>query len=93
MLVHNIKGTSNRNPKGYESWIRFWLDNKTCGTTTLCACCNKESWEVGGHVQEHGNHTRDYWYIVPLCKKCNNINNTTPFTVPQNQLVRVTKND
>lgn len=93
MLVHNIKGTSDRKPYGYSSWIRFWLDKKTCGTTTLCPCCNKNSWEVGGHVQKHGSNTRNYWYIIPLCKKCNNPYNTVPFDVSENQLVRVTEDD
>lgn len=93
MIVHNIKGTSDRNPKGYGSWIDFWLKKNKCGITTLCACCNESTWEVGGHVQEHGNETRDFWYIVPLCKKCNNVNNNKTFNVDKNQLVKVNDND
>lgn len=94
VLVHNIKGTSDRKPQGkYDSWLDFWEKKK--GTRSgLCSCkdCCRIA-EVGGHVQQHGSETDYYWYIVPLCKKCNSAQNTEPFSVNVSDLVRITKED
>lgn len=94
MLVHNIKGTSDRKPYGiYDSWLDFWEKQKD-DISVFCSCkdCNEIS-EVGGHVQKHGNDTEDYWYIVQLCKKCNNPHNIKPFEVSTKDLVRVTEDN
>lgn len=94
MLVHNIKGTSDRKPNGeFDSWLDFW-EKKKNEVSIYCSrkSCDNIS-EVGGHVQEHGKNTRNYWYIVPLCKKCNNINNTGSFEVSDDQLVRITEDE
>lgn len=94
MLVHNIKGTSDRRPKGeFDSWLDFW-EKRTNKISSWCARkgCDNIS-EVGGHVQEHGKSTRNYWYIVPLCKKCNNSYNETSFEVSDDQLVRITADE
>lgn len=94
MLVHNIKGTSDRKPYGeYDSWLDFW-EKKKDDLSFTCSCKGcKELAEVGGHVQKHGNNTRNYWYIIPLCKKCNNPYNTKPFEVNERDLVRITEDD
>lgn len=68
--VHNIKGTSDRKPKGYNSWKDFWIDKTGRSWKSCCAICNNNA-EVGAHVQKDGNNTENYWYIIPLCKACN----------------------
>jgi len=88
--VHNIKGTSDRDPKGYSSWLEFWEDKKG-KTKSLCSnlhCANKL--EVGAHVQKDGA-TDKHWYITPLCKPCNNKKES--FYVSDDDLVRVTEDD
>ena len=94
MLVHNIKGTSDRKPHGnYKSWLDFW-EKKKDTISFYCSCkgCDELS-EVGGHVQKHGNDTEDHWYIVPLCKKCNDPHNTNPYEVNADDLVRITEEE
>ena len=88
--VHNIKGTKDRKPYGYDSWLDFWKA-KSGQTASLCqnTKCTKKC-EVGAHVQKDGANEK-HWYITPLCKGCNSL--TTPFTVPDSSLVRVTDND
>ena len=96
MQVHNIKGTSDRNPKnGCRSWLDFWIKKqgykpKFC----YCEACTEGENLVGAHVQESGKDTRDYWYILPLCRKHNNPHYTESFEVrdPTN-LVRISDND
>lgn len=94
MLVHNIKGTSDRKPIGYKSWIDFWSSKKGYEPPfCYCMACTEDKNLVGAHVQEAGGNTRDYWYIVPLCKKHNNFNNDKSFEVDKSDLVRVNYND
>lgn len=96
MFVHNIKGTSNRKPNdGSASWIEFW-ENKQNRVPTCCNCgmCTETEHLVGAHVQETGNDTRDFWYILPLCRKHNNPNFTDSFEVfNESDLVRITEED
>lgn len=96
MFVHNIKGTSDRTPKdGSTSWIDFWKRKKGY-EPPFCCCetCSEMQNLVGAHVQQSGNGTRDYWYILPLCKKHNNPNFTASFEVFDTKyLVRITEND
>lgn len=91
--VHNIKGTSDRNPHKYKSWIEFWEKQKG-ETATQCANTTcKNSAKVGGHVQKHGNETEDTWFITPLCYACNSYTNDEPFTVIDSNLVPVSQAD
>lgn len=96
MQVHNIRGTSDRNPKnGCKSWLDFWIKNKGY-KPAFCCCeaCTEEQNLVGAHVQESGSDTRDYWYILPLCRKHNNLHYTESFEVWEpNDLVRITDID
>lgn len=95
MIVHNIKGTSNRKPYGYDSWIDFWMSKKD-SKPTYCNCgnCLENKDLVGAHVQEDGKDTRKFWYILPLCREHNHYTNTEPFEVfDVNELVRVTEDD
>lgn len=91
--VHNIKGTSDRKPHKYKSWIAFW-ETKKGRTATQCANTNcQKSADVGGHVQKHGNETEDTWFITPLCNTCNNYKNEEPFMVIDSNLVPVSQAD
>lgn len=95
MIVHNIKGTSDREPYGYDSWIDFWKSKKG-SNPTYCNCenCTEDKDLVGGHVQEDGEDTRDFWYILPLCRKHNHFTNTKPFKVfDEKDLIRITEDD
>ena len=69
MRVKNLNGTSQRTCK-CGSWLKHWENFGGC-VTTICSVVNcGEIAEVGGHVQKIGNDNR--WYIIPLCKSCNN---------------------
>lgn len=86
-VVRNINGTSTRKPKKFTSWQAFWEDKKG---EKFNFCSNKECFnlaEVGAHVQRIGYRTSNEWYIVPLCKGCNN--KSIEFEVLQANLVKV----
>lgn len=74
-LVKNLNGTSDREPKGFNSWKEFWEDKKgkSFDYCSNLECC--EIAEVGAHVQKVGYEESKEWYIVPLCKGCNNKSN------------------
>lgn len=81
--VQNIHGTSNRRPSGADTWEEYWTQRKGPFTTCSNAACTNAA-EVGAHVKK--TYSLDnHWYIVPLCRACNNL--TTPFSVPEGQLV------
>lgn len=85
VLVRNINGTSDRKPIGFDSWKEFWESMK--GESFLF-CSNRRCIkvaEVGAHVQKAGLGASKEWYIVPLCKGCNN--KTIEFEVYKNDLV------
>lgn len=87
VFVRNINGTSNRKPKGFNSWKDFWEHYKN---EEFFICSNRRCLnlaEVGAHVQKVGSSSSKEWYIVPLCKSCNN--STDEFAVSRNDLVRV----
>lgn len=86
-LVRNINGTSKRKPKGFISWQAFWEEKKG---EEFMVCSNKECWhlaEVGAHVQRIGYRTSNEWYIVPLCRGCNN--KSIEFEVLKADLIKV----
>ena len=41
-----------------------------------CPACGSPFVEVGAHVQKHNSSDKN-WYIVPLCKACNNKSSST----------------
>lgn len=96
MYVHNIKGTSDREPKnGCKTWLEFWI-KKQGRKPSYCCCetCMEDKNLVGAHVQETGEDTRDYWYILPLCRKHNIHHFTDSFKVyDEMDLVRVTEDN
>jgi len=79
--VKNLNGTADRMPKGtYYSWKQWWEAKKYKTFPYFCStygCSNNA--EVGAHVQKvyEGNE----WYIVPLCKSCNNKPSCEHFSV------------
>lgn len=71
--VKNLNNTSDKQPKGYNTWLEFWesMTGKTadhCGATD----CNVKGRSnlVGAHVKKVGVND-DRHYITPLCRACN----------------------
>lgn len=69
--VHNLHGTGDRDPSDDSTNWKDWWEKHTNKRFKKCSCvsCLNDA-EVGAHVQKDkgGNE----WYIVPLCRKCNN---------------------
>ena len=94
MLIRNAVGTSRfEAPKGYQSWLDYW--KKHTNKNAICAssgddCCFCATYDlVGAHVQKVNSNDKK-WYIVPLCKSCNQKNE--PFYVDVDMLVPVPSN-
>lgn len=71
MYVKNINGSSRfPAPAGYTSWLNYW-ECKSGQKASSCSANNCDGKDlVGAHVQmAYGNDQS--WYIVPLCKSCN----------------------
>lgn len=88
-LVKNLNKTKDRTPpKGYNSWKEWWEDQKSREFST-CSCenCTADA-EVGAHVQKSGVSDMK-WYIVPLCKPCNNKSSDDIFKVRDNDLAAI----
>ena len=72
----NEKKTSNRVPPN-DSWIDFWKENsgEKCPEECSVQGCSDIATD-GAHVicDEIAGE-----YIIPMCKKCNNPNNTESF--------------
>ena len=66
----NKKGTKDRIPAGYKSWLDYYqrLTNKTDLTCSVAGCNNKAT--DGAHVYNTKTHSKAK-YIVPLCHSCN----------------------
>jgi hypothetical protein len=80
-------------PEGYDSWISYWNDKKGI-TAKRCRQCKKETSELdGAHVQHVKKNDNGHWqrvdglFLVPLCSKCNNPNNTKVFSVKRDDLI------
>ena len=73
--VKNVNGSSHfANPAGYDSWLDYWEDKsgktaKRCSATD-CHLLGRSNL-VGAHVQKVNSYDNN-WYIVPLCRGCNN---------------------
>ena len=80
MVVKTLHNTGGRPaPKGYNSWLKWWMDQKGVTNTPDCAnhACGKRA-ILGGHVKKDSSDD-NAWYIVPLCDGCNKLED--PFTV------------
>lgn len=73
--VKNVNGSSRfANPAGYDSWLDYWEDKsgktaKRCSATD-CHLLGRSNL-IGAHVQKVNSYDNK-WYIVPLCRGCNN---------------------
>ena len=88
--VKNINGTANRTPPApYQNltWLEFYKEK--CGREHIFCVCKSctNLVEVGAHVIKADIDTDDKWYIVPLCKSCNN--KTDAFVVDSDYLVPI----
>jgi hypothetical protein len=72
MIVRNINGTSDNPDCPCGSWLKHWKKYTEINNPACAEASCQEKVEVGAHVQKTGNS--DYsWYIVPVCKKHNNL--------------------
>ena len=80
--VKNLSDTAGQvPPTPYKSWLEYWKEKTgnrapTCG---VWGCYNPA--EHGGHVKKCDDFFGVNPYIVPLCARCNNPNNTEEFYV------------
>ncbi len=90
MKVKNVPGSSRfPKPRGYNSWLEYWSAHKGY-TSPFCSAYGCYSTGlVGAHVQKVNSMDLS-WYIVPLCKSCNQRVDT--FDVDANLLVPVPSN-
>lgn len=81
MRVTNLNGTSDKDCS-CGSWLRHWALFNTKGQKLpkLCPACKQKLAEVGAHVQKADSDRND-WYIVPLCKGCNNQSSDVVFDI------------
>lgn len=68
--ARNVKNSSC--DKASKGWLTKW--SKETGESKNCVCsfrnCNNPA-ELGGHLWIEGE-SLEYYYIAPICKKCNN---------------------
>ena len=76
MYVTNVNGSGRYTPpSGYSSWLEYW-EYKTGSKVTYCGAQNCYGTDlVGAHVQKAYSSDKS-WYIVPLCRSCNNRTDT-----------------
>ena len=88
--IKNLHGTSDREPKNYDTWKEFWAAKMGYWPSYCSAnyCC--DSADVGAHVKKADSND-NRWYIVPLCYGCNK--RADIFEVPEDDLVPVNNND
>ena len=91
--VKNISFTmkqpfANPREKGYDSWEEYWKANANGPFPEACqnVDCDGKA-EVCAHVKSVLGERK--WYIVPLCKKCNQPTNTKTFHVNDEYLITV----
>ena len=93
ILVQNAEGTSKMQvPYGYLDWLDYWNKHKNT-VTYWCKSCGRPSLDLfGGHVHKLDPISYKQYpglYIIPICPKCNNHYNTTPFWAEEDDLVLI----
>lgn len=74
VFVKNLNGTKDKEPPlGYDSWIEYW-EIEVGHEAKQCSNCGTDKNLVGAHIKKVDSNDNKH-YIVPLCKKCNNIHN------------------
>ena len=87
IYVKNLHNGSTPPPDGYNSWIRYWLENQCkYREIPICPQCKQRKAEDGSHVKKVGGED-NHWYIVPLCESCNERKDDKPFEVNEDMLV------
>ena len=89
MKVHNLNGTADNEPGApFGSWIAYWRYYKG----SVPAYCPRRGARltdpVGAHVQKDKIYADRHWYIVPICRGCNNAN--TSFYVDASLMLSAT---
>jgi len=85
VTVKNLGGSSKcKHPDG---WINVWLKYIGLREWDVCLNCGEEGDVEGGHV--HKIPDDGFCYIVPLCARCNNPENTESFDVGDNMLMPI----
>ena len=72
--VKSLQGTEDNSCKCCGSWRKHWSIHNGGVPALWCRGCGvlmPEKDLVGGHVFKV-NSTDHKWYVVPLCKSCNN---------------------
>ena len=91
MRVTNLNNTGDRDCS-CGSWINHWLNfnSKSQKLPGKCPACNQNPVEVGAHVQKADGNDNG-WYIVPLCKGCNNQSSDVIFDIGECALASANK--
>lgn len=87
--VHNLNGTSDNSAlEPYNTWKEYWKKLHPSHMIPMrCPRCGRFLLDpVGAHVQKDTLLDRK-WYIVPICRGCNQAN--TSFDVESTLLVPV----
>ncbi|MDR2575845.1 MAG: hypothetical protein LBC52_05315 [Treponema sp.] len=71
MIVRNLQEKPHSPTCACDNWIEHWERNSGKKADICSAFICSKSAEVGGHVQKR-NINDDNWYIIPICKSCNN---------------------
>lgn len=94
-FVHNVLGSSGEKPPtGYSDFLKYWKEKSGCPIPARCVAedphRNKDGsasdvTEIGGaHVRIDGIFCPKNWaWIVPLCKHCNNDDRTWCILIPE----------
>lgn len=82
MYVKNVNGSGRYSaPSDYSSWLEYW-EAQAGRKVTFCGakgCLGTDL--VGAHVQKaYSDDTK--WYIVPLCRSCNQRTDTFEVVYP-----------
>lgn len=106
IAVHNVLDTKDEPiPEGYESFLDYWEKKSGQACPSECQAID---WHItaNGAIADKtdivGAHVRidtipcpdDYAWIVPLCKHCNNDDNTLSIYLPSGSIfipVKMTK--
>ncbi len=70
--VRNIEGSAMCSPVGYDSWKKFYMDNRAWPTSCRILNCGDEA-TAGAHVTIKGES--GVW-IIPMCAGHNHPDNT-----------------
>lgn len=88
VTIKNLQNSSEyKFPEGYTCFLKYWEDKsgrKIGNDKCYCPNCGREMSRekdniVGAHVYKVNSPNK--WYVVPLCKKCNDENNNSEMTI------------